>query len=77
MEKYTLVSKESGFTSFQEGGKPHKVVALSELEDGLSFLLYALNGTAQESLGCSEKEALSSAKAWLLAGVESLEEVEV
>ena len=74
MTKFTLESKESGFTSFRANGENHQTVALSYLEDGLSFLLYALSGTSKENLESSDEETLASAKAYLQKALACLEE---
>ena len=77
MAKFTLHSNKNGFTGFQEDGRFPNNTALAELADGLSFLLYALNGTAEEQLGTDNQEALDSAIAYLQAGTEALEELKL
>ena len=74
MTNFTLASKESGFTSFRANGECHQTASLGFLEDGLSFLLYALNGTSEKNLESSDEETLASAKAYLQQALACLEE---
>jgi len=75
--EYLVKGSESGSVTFSKKAAGEKPVVLLELEDAISFMLYAMNGNSEDMLGVSKEEALSMAQGYLSMAQESLEELKL